>query len=159
MFKWQRAGWIFIKTMQSFRLFSSTWFIYPHERGTFFNFKFLCFWANLLSWWLTDTFQAHYGDWLMVSQLQVLSAKQSSGSWFHQVSNKLPHPLPLLSSMPSPAKKWLKNLAKKKVTDYWEQKIGRKQLHWNLWNTFIHSLCPLNVHILSSYLLSPLHMK
>ena len=34
---------MFIKTMQSFRLFFSTWSIYPQERGTFSAFIFLCF--------------------------------------------------------------------------------------------------------------------
>ena len=29
--------------MQSFRLFFSTWSIYPHKRETFFIFTFLCF--------------------------------------------------------------------------------------------------------------------
>ena len=63
--------------------------------------------------------------------VSVLSTKQSTGSWFHQVRNtclqyKLPHPLTLLSLRPPPAKKWLKNLAKKRVTDYWEQKLGEE---------------------------------
>ena len=68
------------------------------------------------------------GSILHKHAVSVLSAKPSSGSWFHQVRNtclkyKLPHPLTLLSSMPPPDKKWLKNLAKQKVIDYWEQNL------------------------------------
>ena len=60
--------------------------------------------------------------------ISVFSTNKTSGSWFHQVRNtclqyKLPHPLKLLSSRPPPAKKWLKNQAKKKVIDYWEQTL------------------------------------
>ena len=68
------------------------------------------------------------GSVLHQHAVSALSSKQSTGSWFHQVRNtcllyKLPHPLTLLSSRPPPPKKWLKNLAKKKVIDYWEQKL------------------------------------
>ena len=60
--------------------------------------------------------------------ISVFSTNKTSGSWFHQVRNTclqygLPHPLKLLSSRSPPAKKWLKNQAKKKVIDYWEQTL------------------------------------
>ena len=39
-FRLQRAGWIFFKTIQSFRLFFSIWSIYPQERVAFSVFTF-----------------------------------------------------------------------------------------------------------------------
>ena len=67
------------------------------------------------------------GSTLHKHAMNVFTTKPSSLSWFHQVRDiclqyQLPHPLSLLSS-PPPTKDWFKKLAKKRVTDYWEQKL------------------------------------
>ena len=60
--------------------------------------------------------------------LNVFTSRASSGSWFHQVRDlclqyQLPHPLTLLSSPVQYSKEAFKKLAKKHVTNYWEQKL------------------------------------